>query len=89
MLQYPEISSLPSDAARDPSERAASELVRKIATEPSRPPTKTSRRSPQPASTEEIVEIAAVAAIAGFTTTDASAVHLKDGLEAFDMGWCF
>jgi len=76
----------PDDAGRDSAERVAAEYVRKISTEPYKTTDKDVQALTSAGySTEEIVEITAVPAVAGFTTTVASAMHLEDDLEAFGM----
>ena len=80
----------PDDAGRDPAERVAAEFVRKISTEPYKTTDKDIQALTAAGySTEQIVEITAVAAVAGFTTTIASAMRLEDDLEAFGMDGYF
>lgn len=80
----------PEDVEGGPAERAAAEFVRKISTEPYKTTEKDIQVLTEAGySTEEIVEITAVAAVSGFTTTIASAMHLEDDLEAFGMDGYF
>ena len=80
----------PGDAGGDPAERAAAEFVRKISTEPYKSTDEDIRvLTAAGYSTEAILEITAVAAVAGFTTTIASAMHLEDDLEEYGMDGYF
>lgn len=71
-------------------ERAAAMFVRKISTEPYKTTEEDIRMLTAAGySTEEIIEITAVAAVAGFTTTIASSLHLDDDLDVFAMDGYF
>lgn len=80
----------PEDAGRDPAEQAAASYVRKISTEPYKTTAKdVESLEGHGYSAHDVLEMTVVAAVAGFTTTFASSMHLEDDLEAFGMDGYF
>lgn len=69
-----------------PAEQAAIDFVRKVSTEPHKTmPDDVRKLADHGYSEADVLEITTVAAVAGFTTTIASALHLEDDLEQFEM----